>query len=121
MLTRASIAAPLATAALTGIWLAMTARAGLTYHFHPLLIAACPGVIGRLAGRRPSGGAALLAIAMGVVFVSLGSLGLVLLDAWPTATFWHGQPGGTAAETAAATILGAVSGGGAALWSPRRR
>jgi hypothetical protein len=98
------------------IWVALTARTGVTYHHFPLAIVAAVGFMSRTGGPPFSRLEAAVTAAVGLIAVALGWLTLVLLDQTPTATFVAGQTGGVPGETALFALLGAAL----SVWWVRR-
>lgn len=106
-----------AALALAVVWVLATAATGLTFHFHPLIVAGAPSLVGRLLADRPleRGEAALGALA-GLAAVAIGWLLLGAAAERPTATFVGSQPGGVEGEV----LLFAVAGAAAAFaWALR--
>ena len=107
-----------ATAAVAvAVWVALTARSGVTYHLFPLVIAASVGFMSRLSGAPLRPLEAATSTAGGLLTVAAGWLVLVILDETPTATFSADQPGGVPGETAAFALLGTAL----SWWWARRR
>jgi hypothetical protein len=114
---RSALAGVLVAFALTGAWVLLTRRTGVTYHLFPLVIAAGAAAVPRLfwdvvLPRR----AAIAAAVGGLAAVALGWAALVASDATPDATFVANQPGGVAGEVVAFAVLGALVG---AWWGRR--
>ncbi|MGE3961749.1 MAG: hypothetical protein AB7F65_08730 [Dehalococcoidia bacterium] len=101
----AAFVAPVLVAAL---WVGLTWRTGLTYHFLPLAIAAAgPLVAGWLAAPVSRSSAYVLA-AWSLAVVALGWSVMVAGGFDPGATFVAGQPGGVPGEVLAFSLLGAA-------------
>lgn len=91
------------------LWIALTALDGRTYHLAPLIVAAAPGVAARVLGLRI--GVVIPNLAVSGIVASMLAWDLIeLLDIVPSATLWHGQPGGVRAEVAVAVAAGALVG-----------
>ena len=97
--------------ALTGIWLALTLRTGLTYHLFPFAVAVAPTALARFLDDRPlRNSQAAFGAVLGLLLVTLGWLALVLSDKDPSSTFVDGQPGGVIGEIIVIAGLGAIIG-----------
>jgi hypothetical protein len=104
---------------LTGVWLALTLRTGLTYHFFPFAIAVAPTALARFLDDRPLRYTqAVFASVIGLLLVALGWMILVASGEDPSATFIDGQPGGVIAEIIVIAGLGAIVG---TTWAIRRQ
>ncbi len=102
-------AAILVAFAVTGLWVALTTRTGLTFHFYPGIIELAPVFMMRRLTNRPIGWPALMGLlATGAAAVAVGWAVLGVLGARPTATFIEGQFGGVQLEVAVFTLLGAA-------------
>ena len=108
----------LAAALATGVWVALTARTGVTYHLFPFVVAAALPVVARLGGPALRRLEAAIGAGGGLAAVAAGWLALVLLDAVPSATFVADQPGGVPGEAAVFAFIGAGFG---LWWTLRRR
>ena len=108
----------LVAALAAGVWVALTARTGVTYHLFPFVVAAALPVFARLGGPPLRRVEAAIGAAGGLAAVAAGWLALVLLDAVPTATFVADQPGGVPGEAAVFALIGAAFG---LWWTLRRR
>lgn len=91
----------------TAVWVALTLATSQTYHLAPVVIAAAPGVIARVAERRISWP---LAVIPGLIAVAVGWAVIVAADAEPTATLIENQLGGVEGEVIAGALVGAVIG-----------
>lgn len=90
------------------VWVTLTWRTGLTYHFMPLAVAASGAVTaGLLSDARMARATVgrLAAWSLLVVAFSWGVMVLVGFD--PAGTFVSGQPGGVIGEVVAFALLGA--------------
>ena len=102
----------------TAIWVALTARTGVTYHLFPFVIVAGAGFLARPGGAPLRRAEAVVSAAVGLAAVALGWVALVVLDETPSATFVADQPGGVAGEVVVIALLGAVL---ALWWTARAR
>lgn len=94
------------------LWVLLTARTGLTFHFYPLLIALAPSFVATRLVRAPIAPLAGLGlVTAGIATVAMGWLALGVLNARPSATFIAGQWGGTDFEVLAFSALGALLAG----------
>ena len=93
---------------LVGVWVALTAVTGKTYHLAPVLAAAAPAWGARLSGVVVAPPDRLLALAAGVLVVAAGWAAIVLAGIEPTTTVIHDQPGGVPAEVAVGALAGAA-------------
>jgi hypothetical protein len=91
------------------LWIALTALDGRTYHLAPIVVAAAPGIAARALGLSISLVSPSL-IVVGIVTTGLAWAVIELIGVAPSATLWHGQPGGVRAEVVVATIVGALLG-----------
>lgn len=86
------LAAALIAPVVATLWVWLTARTGLTFHFYPLLIALAPSfVVTRLVRVSVSRPAGMGLVAAGIAAVATGWLTLGVLGARPAATFVEGQ------------------------------
>jgi hypothetical protein len=114
----ALVAGGAAALAVTALWVALTAATGKTYHLAPPVIAWLPGLAVSLARRNSPGSApprgglspGLRASALGVAIVIAGWVTISVAGITPSATVFHGQPGGVPGEVAATTLVGALLG-----------
>ena len=102
----------------TAIWVALTARTGVTYHLFPFVIVAGAGFLARPGGAPLRRMEAVASAAVGLAAVALGWVALVALHETPSATFVTDQPGGVPGEVAVIAALGAVF---ALWWTTRPR
>lgn len=108
-------AAALVVAAL---WVALTAATGKTYHLAPPIIAWLPGLAVSLARRsavdhtsaRGRLRLGLLASTLGIAIVVAGWVVISRAGIRPSATVFHGQPGGVPGEVAVTAGIGALLG-----------
>ena len=107
-----------AALAATAIWVALTARTGVTYHLFPFVIVASAGFLACPGGAPLRRAEAVVSAAVGLAAVALGWVALVVLDETPSATFVADQPGGVPGEVVVIALLGAVF---ALWWAARRR
>jgi len=99
------------------VWVIATEVTGLAFHFHPLLVAGAAPWTARQARGMPLASASVAtAVALGLAAVAVGWLGLVAIDATPSATLIDDQPGGFGAEVIATAAAGALVG---AWWAMR--
>jgi hypothetical protein len=114
----ALVAGGAAALAVAALWVALTAATGKTYHLAPPVIAWLPGLAVSVARRNSSGGApppgglrlGLIASALGFAIVVVGWVTISVAGITPSATVFHGQPGGVPGEVAATTFVGALLG-----------
>ena len=103
------LAAALIAPVVATLWVWLTARTGLTFHFYPLLIALAPSfVVTRLVRVSVSRPAGMGLVAAGIAAVATGWLTLGVLGARPAATFVEGQWGGVGFEVISFTVVGAL-------------
>ena len=101
---------------ISALWVGLTALTGKTYHLAPVLISAAPVLV---SGNTPRRTAA--ASLVGLAAVGLGWLVIELLGIEPTATFFHGQPGGVRAEVVGGALAGLAAGAALSARRGRRR
>ncbi len=92
-----------------GLWVALTAFDGRTYHLAPLIAAAAPGLAARFLGLRVEPAILSLAI-VGIAACAAAWALIELLDLVPSATLWQGQPGGVCGEVAVSAAIGGLVG-----------
>jgi uncharacterized membrane protein YiaA len=108
--------------ALVGLWLALTALTGKTYHLAPAIIALAPGLVVRAdesAGETATSVA--LTLAIGPVAVAAGWVAIVAAGVRPHTTLFPDQPGGVATEVAVAAVAGLLAGWRLAMHRVRHR
>ena len=108
----ALVSACAAAIPVAALWIGVAALDGRTYHLAPALVAAAPGVAGRLLGLSVLGsGVAGATVVVAGVTTALGAWGFLgLTGLATTATLWPGLPGGVRAEIGGAIALGALGG-----------
>lgn len=107
-----------AALAVAGLWIALTAATGKTYHLAPVVAAAVPALVaGVFSNTELAGRSTALAVAAGLAAVAIGWVLIEALGITPTATVLEAQPGGVHGEVVVGALLGAV---GAALYLARR-
>jgi hypothetical protein len=100
------------------VWVIATEVTGLAFHFHPLLVAgAAPSTARQARGAPLASASVATAVALGLAAVAVGWLGLVAIDATPSATLIDDQPGDFGAEVIVTAAAGALVG---AWWAMRR-
>lgn len=101
------------------VWIVATEVTGLAFHFHPLLVAGSAAWTAKQARGAPlPGHSVATAVALGLVAVAIGWLGLAAIDATPSATLVDDQPGGFGGEVIVTAAAGALLG---AWWALRRQ
>ncbi|MGE3795999.1 MAG: hypothetical protein AB7I38_19025 [Dehalococcoidia bacterium] len=95
------------------VWVGLTWRTGLTYHFMPLAVAASGAAVARWFTETGLSRAVATRYAVwSVVVVVVAWIVMVAGEFDPAGTFVSGQPGGVIGEVVAFSFLGA-------LWSVR--
>jgi len=99
-------------------WLVLSLQTGLNHHLFPLATAGIPTALHGIFGTPPlRNRAALAGAAAGFAVVWVTWLIFVAIDETPTATIFHGQPGGAFGEAVMLSVLGALGG---YLWNRSR-
>jgi len=100
--------------AIAGVWIALTALTGKTYHLAPIFAAAAPGMTDYILCQRQADRngrmAAVIATLLGLAVVALAWGIISALGNEPTATVVSNQPGGVQGEVLVGAIVGAALG-----------
>lgn len=94
--------------ATVGIWVALTARTGNTYHLAPVVATLAPAGVARLRDLRASMSGALVLVALGLAVTAVGWASIELVGVEPSATFVADQPGGVTGEVIGGALAGAA-------------